>query len=386
MPVSRGRKPKRPTKNPHRSGRPRREPDVAGSLMKVLAALDDPLDAELLVSDAFGLAYEGQQADDKNEIVEVLATVLLEAAAVAEQPGALELLAVLGTVGPDSVSARARVMVEVRRAAEPDLEHQPWVTTLEPLRCTTALAMQDAFGDSTEYLVAFARGDKAHALLWLVDNNVGHGFARDVLVASDADEVEQQLRELAAGEDVIPVTVNEIDLALLHGRLRAAMDLETMTIGPPDEESYARTRMLAYGRLRSLPDPVVEDVPTPTGEAERDRIVADFLMSPELRAFPDDLKETDEVGHLVKLVVDFAVDVIGGSPYRFTPSTAEMLLMDWVPDNAQLDERDVHLLPIVMEAWASYALRIEPLGPVDVVVDTISELATEFDDLMDLGD
>ena len=192
MPVSRGRKPKRPTRNAHRSGRPKREPDVAGSLMKILTTLDDPLDAELLVSDAFGMAYQGQAADNGDENVEGLATLLLETAQAAERPGALEvLLAVLGTVGPDSVSATARVMLEVRRAAEPDLEHQPWVTALEPLRCTTALAMQDAFQDSTEYLVAFSRGGKAHALLWLVDNNVGHGIARDVLVAFDAHEVEQ---------------------------------------------------------------------------------------------------------------------------------------------------------------------------------------------------
>ena len=60
--------------------------------------------------------------------------------------------------------------------------------------------------------------------------------------------------------------------------------------------------------------------------------------------------------------------------------------MDWVPQMCRPTSRDTHLFPIVMEAWATYALRIEPLGPVDVVVDTISELATEFDDLMGFGD
>ena len=325
------------------------------------------MDAELLLSDAFGLAYEGQEEDDDNEIVDVLATLLLEAAETAEQPGALELLAVLGTVGPDVVSARARVMVEARRAAEPDLEHQPWVTTLEPLRCTTALAMQDAFGDSTEYLVAFARGGKAHALLWLVDNNVVGGFARDVLVAVDAAEVEQQLRELAAAEDVIPVTVTEIDQAVLHGRLRSAMDLETAVTGPPEEESYARTRMLAYGRLRALPDPVDTELPPPIDDAERDRIVAEFVVSPERSEYPKDILATDDIDHLVRMIIDHAVDIIGGSAYRITPSTAELFLMDWVPLHIELDADEVELLPLVMESWARYALRIEPIGPVDVV-------------------
>ena len=246
--------------------------------------------------------------------------------------------------------------------------------------------MQDAFGDSTEYLVAFSRGGKAHALLWLVDNNVVGGFARDVLVAFDADEVEHQLRELAAGEDVIPVSVTEVDHALLHGRLLRAMDLETMTIGPPGEKSYARTRMLAYGRLRSLPDPTYADDPVDADDAERDRIVADFLVSPERLAVSDELLETDDIGALVRMIIAHAVDVIDGSPYRITPSTAELFLMDWVPGNVQLDERQAHLLPIVMEAWTAYALRIEPLGPAEVVIDTISELAPEFDDLMGFGD
>jgi len=36
----------------------------------------------------------------------------------------------------------------------------------------------------------------------------------------------------------------------------------------------------------------------------------------------------------------------------------------------------------VMEWWAAYALRIEPLGPVDVVLDAIAEVAGEFDHLV----
>lgn len=354
--------------------------------MDVLATLDDPLDAELLLSDAFGMAYEAQEEDDDNDIVDVLATLLLEAAETSELPGALELLAVLATVGPDAVAERAQAMVVVRLAAEPDLEHQPWVTTVAALRCTTALALQDAFGDTTEYLVAFSRGAHTHALLWLVDNNVVGGFARDVLVAVDAVEVEHQLRELAAHEELIPVTVNELDQAVLHGRLRSAMELETALPGPPEEESYARTRMLAYGRLRSLPDPAVAEPHSPIDEGERYRIVADFLVSPERRAVRADIQESEDIGHLVQLIVDFAVDVIGGSAYRITPSTAELLLMDWVPENVALDETDTHLFPIVMEAWAAYALRVEPLGPAEVVIDAIAEMAVEFDDLMGFGD
>ena len=83
--------------------------------MKVLATLDDPLDAELLLSDAFGMAYEAQEEDDDSEIVDVLATLLLEAAETSEQPGAWSCCAVLGTVGPDAVAERARAMVDVRR-------------------------------------------------------------------------------------------------------------------------------------------------------------------------------------------------------------------------------------------------------------------------------
>ena len=353
--------------------------------MKVLATLEDPLDAELLISDALGMAYEVQEEDD-DEAVEVMATLLLEVAETSERPGALEMLAVLGTVGPDAIAESARAMLAVRLAAEPDLEHQPWVTALELLRCTRALAMQDVFGDTTEYLVAFARGDHTHALLWLVDNNVIGGFARDVLVAGDAAEVEHQLRELAAHEEQIPVTVTELDHGVLHGRLRSAMDLETMTVGPPEEESYARTRMLAYGRLRSLPPAVFEDDPVDVSEAERARIVADFVVSPERSEYSKDILETDEIGHLARLIVDHAVDVIGGSPYRITPSTAELFLLDWVPLNFDLDADEVKLMPLVLSAWAAYALRIEPLGPSQVVIDAIAELAPDFDELMGFGD
>src|SRR4051794_34611684 len=381
MPVSRGRRPKRAAKSGHRSGRPgRSQPDVAASLMKVLATLEDPLDAELLVSDAFGMAYEA--ARDDHGIVDGLANLLLAAAETADQPGAVEMLAALRTVAPETVAESARTLLAARLAARPELPRQPWVGTLEPARCTRALAMQDAFADTTEYLVAFSRGGSAHALLWLVDNNVVGGLARDVLVAGDAEEVERQLRDLAAGEDLIPVTITEVDPAVLHGRLRAATDRETLAETSAQAESYARTRMLAYARLRSLPDAVPSDPPRNVDDAERERIVAEFLASPERSQYPKELDEASEIGRLVRLIVDHAADVVGGSPYRITPSTVELFLLDWVPGNATLDEHEEELLPVVMEWWAAYALRIEPLGPVDVVLDAIAEVAGEFDHLV----
>src|SRR3954452_9718860 len=128
MPVSRGRKPKRPTQSGRRSGRRsggpgRGEPDVAASLMKVLATLEDPLDAELLLSDAFGMAYESRQ--DGNARVDGLATLLLTAAETADQPGAVEMLAALATVAPEAVAESARARLAVRLSGDSGPLHQP---------------------------------------------------------------------------------------------------------------------------------------------------------------------------------------------------------------------------------------------------------------------
>ena len=43
-------------------------------------------------------------------------------------------------------------------------------------------------------------------------------------------------------------------------------------------------------------------------------------------------------------------------------------------------------MPLVLGAWAAYALRVEPLGPPHVVIDAIAELAPDFDELMGFGD
>lgn len=402
MAISRGRRPRKTSKSRQgRSGDPRKaaaqEPALA--LMSTLADPDQVsslVDAQAMLSHLLGMAY-ASQTFDKQAIVDALCNDLLIVAETSRRPGAVELLATLAGVGGDAVAERADAMVRLRLAEAPRPEIAPWALGPRGLTCTQAYRLVDEYGDVEQYAAVFAHdrevpGDAAgdrDALLWLLDTN-DNGSARDVFPVDDVDSLLASLRELVdePDPDGPRPSLQEIDPAELRAHVEAGMALETMTMGPPEEESYADFRALALGRLRLLP-PAAE-LPERLGDGARDELLERFLASTEAAGLLTAVEHPEDhnVRFVVRLAIDHAVDYAGGDPLRVSPRSVETLMLDWLPRKAFLDPDDVGWLPDILKAWASFAYqqsgrRTELVGAVHRTVD---EATPEFGRLMGTGE
>ncbi len=359
--------------------------------MEALAGMPDPLDAEMTVSGALGMAYSSREFDGE-EVLEALAEQFLVEAERHDRPGAIELLSVLSSLGPFSVRERAAAMVDVRLAADPVPDHAPWVGHLDDLECIEAVAVTDDFGDMTEYVAAFRRttpngdGPGEHGLIWLIDNTEGGGYPVDAFVAQGAGIVERTrgIRSLAGEAGEPEMAIDAIDLSLLHAEVLGAMDNETRTAGVPESESFREARMMTFSRLRALPPPTaLPGSPQSPTSSERQEIVEDFLASEAAQAVG---APKEEAGYLVGLIIDFCCDHMGMTPYRMSPALAVRLLLDFVPRTVITDEDDERWLPEILRAWSTYASAKEPRGPVEAIHTAITDNAAEFRRLSSSGE
>lgn len=375
--------------------------------MRELSASTDPLEAERFVCAVLGLRY-ASQVTLKVEAVDAEARTMLRSAAASSRAGAHELLAVLASIGPDGVAESAQE--ELRGRAE-DLalrgeELPPLVAALaQPLRCVGGWRMSEAYGDRTEHLALFVRGDATppHLLMWLVDENQG-GYAKDVLLDPDGAEMIAEVKVRAAADD--DLRLEEADPADLHAAVRAAMEGETSVMGPAeDEDDYPLLRLLGWSRLRCLPPASALPEPAELTEGEREAILDRFLDSFEVdpmlegRTLDDAERDLDDelveraaptpalVRSNASLVLDHACNDLGG-PWRISPETVELFLVDWVPRKALLDPDEVRWLPETFAAWAEWVGRERELTDAqrEEIFDAIEALRFPFYQRMGSGE
>lgn len=398
MPKSRKRKPADHSRGRRRQGgRPDGPTGVATVLMNELAPSRDPFGAEVLLSTSFGIAY-ASQVFDKQDIVDHLASMMLSKAVTSARPGALELVAALATVGPESIRPLAHAELERRlaeRRAAGRTEPPPLVAALTaPISCTAAWLITEPYGDATQYVATFAREGwlPEHAVVWLVAER-SMPIAESLILSDDAAELLEAMRSLVAAEP--GMAMSPIDPAELHAQVRSAMDNEAQVMGPAAEaKDYAFGRLLAYARLRSLPPaPELPDL-VPIDVKAREEILDRFMASPavvELLAGvappDDDAPDSTVVRSVASLALDFAADYLG-DPMRVSPRTIEMFMLDWLPRNALLDPEQTRWAPEVLDPWVAWVAEQRGLDDEqhEEMSEFINELQVDFFNLMAKGE
>ncbi|MEU5721111.1 hypothetical protein [Micromonospora sp. NPDC047738] len=345
--------------------------------------LDSALDAEMLGAALLGSVYAVAESDRENAVREFVAG-FLAATSRRRSAAATTIRAVFAALVPDAEGA-----TRVRPGA-----YAPnWAGQLGRVHLTGAWAYGDVYGDQTSYLATFAyddaEGGPEHALVALVDHNIG--ITKDVFVGGPAGRIVEQARQICT-EDELTWFRTE-DPARMHAEVRRHLAVTDDLGELPAQGSLATDRALVGARLAALPGPArggVGDAPPPT-DAERTRLVRAFLAAPEAARFGLDTVADAELASLhfcLGLLLDHAASFPDADPMRWSPTVAELFLLDWVHRRAVLDMDDAAMLPRVLRGWAAYAARQRglPAAAVRRTDEAIEEMVPEFARLYTTGE
>ena len=360
---------------------PRTPYDAVLHAARDVTKLGCALDAEMLGGALLGSVYAIAE-DDRAAAVRDFVGGFLTATARRRAPAASAIRTVFAALVPDAAGA-GRV--------RPGPQLPPWASQLGRVHLTGSYAYGDVFGDQTSYVATFAyedtgAGGPEHAVVALVDHNIG--IAKDVFVASRADIIVGQTREMCAADDLTWFT--EVDPGLLRDQVARHLEVTDGLGRLPDEGSLATDRALVGARLALLPwQPGTER--EPLDPAGREALARDFLTSAEANAAGlTALDGADELTlhFCLSLLMDHADTFPDSDPLRWSPAMVGLFLLDWVHRRAVLDDSDAAMLPRTLRAWVEFAARRRDL-PVAAAAQTVSavdDLAPEFNRLQASGE
>ncbi|GGQ46476.1 hypothetical protein [Couchioplanes azureus] len=350
-----------------------------------VAKLDCALDAEMLGTALLGSVYS-VATTDRGAAVREFVGQFLAATIRRRSASATTIREVFASLVPDADGA-----AEVRRGAQAP----PWTGQLGRVRVTGCYAYGDVYGDQTSYLVTFAyddpeEGGPEHAVVALVDHNIG--ITKDVFVGGPANRILGQVREMCATDEL--TWFREEDPGRLRSEVARHLEMTDELSDLPQDGNLATDRALAAARLALLPTSTVPPLPEPPelSGPDRERMLRDFLASPEAARFGlDAVAADDELASLhfcLSLLLDHAGSLPDGDPLRWSPAVAGLFLLDWVHRRAVLDMDDAAMLPRVTRAWSAYAMRRKglPAAATEQTDSVVEEMIPEFARLYATGE
>jgi hypothetical protein len=210
----------------------------------VLSQLDDPVDAELWVSDLIGAL--ASSAAGQASLMDALTGSLVPAAEAASTPAALALLRAFAAVG--SPALRAATGQAANRVRAHDVADPPWAGTVGAPVVRDCWHYADVGGRQESLTLTFAYGDRQHALSVLIDHGRG-GKIRDAWVAKGTG-LRADTERAAAGDPMVVFEV--IDAADARLRLARAMGAGECPEQPDQVDDVVAHRALLQARLDLL--------------------------------------------------------------------------------------------------------------------------------------
>ncbi|MEV8506844.1 hypothetical protein AB0368_18820 [Actinoplanes sp. NPDC051475] len=350
-----------------------------------VAKLGCALDAEMLGTALLGSVYSVAETDRATAVREFVGQ-FLAVTSRRRTASATTIREVFAALVPDAEGAD-----QVKRGAQ----SPPWVALLGRVRPTGCYAYGDVYGDQTSYLVTFAyddteEGGPEHAVVALVDHNIG--IIKDVFVGGPADRILGQVREMCAGDEL--TWFREEDPGRLRAEVSRHLEITDGLTDLPQDGNLATDHTLASARLALLPKATVPPLPEPPelSAPDRERLLRDFLGSPEAARFGlDRVSADDELASLhfcLSLLLDHAAGLPDADPLRWSPAVAGLFLLDWVHRRAVLDMDDAAMLPRVTRAWSAYAMRKKglPEAATEQTDTVVEEMIPEFARLYATGE
>lgn len=302
----------------------------------------DPLTFPLAMSTFVAAADSSEGAANLSMLVETFAEI-----EVAETTAALQVLGAL-TGGPLGESAR-------RHAAT---RHHPVplaVSGLAEAHVYVAHQMGHVLGDGDDIVLGVRwPGIGELTLLCYVDHNLGTVVKDAFLVHAPVTEIVAQLRAISA--DTAGVEFDELDLADARARLEQAVADGRRLAPEPASETWPMCRPVLEKLLREMPSGGAGYAVTQTSDADRARLLADFLESPHAAGLDKRLESEDATRADLTLLCAATAGYC--DPLHWSPVTVELALTDWFVNGVEADPDYLLGLPETLRRVSPYAHQV----------------------------
>jgi hypothetical protein len=337
-----------------------------------VSGLQDATQAECWASEIVSI-WSGEKFPDGNA-EEVFLPAFVRALERRASAKALATLRALSGVGSESLSRRAEAAAD--RLAGRGFPEPRWsgrVGRAEPV--AAELMYEESFDDGVSVFIEFASpGGERHTLGIYIDHNLG-GLVKDAFLAGPLSEVRSELPPRAHND--VGLALRELSLAEARARVEAALFMLDHTYEPPVEEDVRTLRALVDARLRGLPDGFEL-----TGQheeisiEERERLLADFLASPEGVRWRGDEHAQD----VVSTAITFGADSNHGGPLRWSVVVVEIFMTSWLAHKIDREPVFFERVAEVLPDWVRYAGRIRgvPGEPLNQAVQAVTQFRQEM--------
>ena len=342
------------------------------TVLRSVAQLEDGLEAECWASELVAM-WRGTQLIE-GDAEDVFLPALLRALERKGSPKALAALGALSAVGNPEYAQRARAAAD--RLVARGVPGPSWFGELGRSESVAAeLMYEEAFDDGVTVFIEFAlsRGER-HTVGIYIDHNMG-GLVKDAFIAGPLIEVCSKLRPRA--HNGVGLALRELDLAEARARVEAALYMLDHTYEPAVDEDVRALRALIDARIRLLPEgfELPEDYEEVSVE-ERERLIADFLASPEGNRWQGDAHAED----VVSTAIWFGADYNHGGALRWSAVVVEIFMTSWLARKVAREPVFFERVAEVLPDWVRYAARMRgvPTAPLEEAVGAVREFRGEM--------
>jgi hypothetical protein len=261
---------------------------------------------------------------------------------------------------PDEVLAR-----RLRGAVDPTVVRvgPAWLASMAQVEITGTWLQTHVLGDGESLLVSWQwpAGPAATAAVY-VDHNMGTLVKDAFVVPEDGAKLIS-----STGLQDPHMEVSTIDPGEARARISEATYAYERTIPPIETDSWPSCRPMVEWVLRHLPGGGAGYVRPDWPEADRERLLDDFIASPHATI---DALTPEQVRELADPLIWFGCDYGPGDPLRWSPVSAEIMLTDWYPRKVVDLDDDAKRLPDVLAAFVRFTHQRTDV-PADLTGDTL---------------
>jgi hypothetical protein len=221
-----------------------------------------------------------------------------------------------------------------------------WLTSLMPLRVTRVMTTTHPFHDGEDVLIeVLTHGGHSLTVAVYVDHNLGTLIKDAFVIPTDIDAVRAILLNKTDDPEVVMAPLAPAEA---RARIEAAADAASRTYPPFESDTWPMCQPLVELVTRLLPGGGEGYCVTEWSDAARGELEQRFLASAYAASLDADQRD------LVDPLLWFGCDYGIGEPLNWSPTRAEIFLLDWVPRKLLVGPRVLRKIPALLRAFVAF--------------------------------